>query len=280
MIDPSIRLQRAIYLNDLLLVKRIIKNNPEFLQNPDFADKSNTSLHLASKLGYLDIVTFLIDAGHEDEGISRNADWDTPLTLAAEAHPDVVELLIQRFERCVTWTNKEGVDALMLASRAGLTPIITTLLSHRVSITAADNDGNTALHYASAYGQLKAIRTLLYAGASPLARNVYSWTPMSYSSTVAAEVYFKNLVSDFEKRRVESMREERAKRGAGGVRLVTDEEGLMWPGEESGSGSGSGRGQENRGESPVMMRRAQTPTAGRSEGWGFAGLRARASSGD
>lgn len=162
----------------------------------------------------------------------------------------------------------------MLASRAGLSPIVTTLLSHDASVTAADNDGNTALHYASAYGQLKAIRTLLYAGASPLARNAYSWTPISYSSTVAAEVYFKNLVAEFEKRRVESLREERAKRGVGGgVRLVTEEEGLVWPGE------GSASGEESRGPSPEL-RKAQTPTMGRSEGWGFAGLRARASSGD
>ena len=56
MIDPSIRLQRAIHLNDLLLVKRIIKNNRQILQNPDFADKSNTSLHVAAKLGFLAIV--------------------------------------------------------------------------------------------------------------------------------------------------------------------------------------------------------------------------------
>ncbi len=160
----------------------------------------------------------------------------------------------------------------MLASRAGQTPIVTTLLSHHASVTAADNDGNTALHYASAYGQLKVIRTLLYAGASPVARNAYSWTPIAYSSTVAAEVYFKNLVAEFEKRKGESVREERAKRGVGGVRLVTDEEGLVWPGE--------GRAEERGGGSSPVLRRAQTPTAGRSEGWGFAGLRARASSGD
>jgi hypothetical protein len=162
----------------------------------------------------------------------------------------------------------------MLASRAGLAPTVTTLLAHGAAVTAADNDGNTALHYASAYGQLKVIRTLLYGGASPLARNAYSWTPISYSSTVAAEVYFKNLVAEFEKRRVESVREERARRGAGGVRLVTDEEGEVRPGEDSAGA------ERSRGPPSPVLRRAQTPTVGRSEGWGFAGLRARASSGD
>ena len=49
------RLRRAILLNDLALVKRIIRNNPSFLRNPDFQDKSNTSLHLAAKAGFTEV---------------------------------------------------------------------------------------------------------------------------------------------------------------------------------------------------------------------------------
>jgi hypothetical protein len=55
MIDVSIRLRRAIYLNDLVLVRRIVKNHPLYLQNPDEADKVNTSLHLAAQLGFSQI---------------------------------------------------------------------------------------------------------------------------------------------------------------------------------------------------------------------------------
>jgi hypothetical protein len=58
-IDVSRRLRRAIVLNDLALVKRIIKSNPDWLQNPDFDDKSNTSLHLAAEEGYADIAVRL-----------------------------------------------------------------------------------------------------------------------------------------------------------------------------------------------------------------------------
>ena len=50
-IDVSIRLRRAIHLNDLLLVRRIAKNSIQELRNPDFTDKGNTSLHLAASLG-------------------------------------------------------------------------------------------------------------------------------------------------------------------------------------------------------------------------------------
>ena len=97
----------------------------------------------------------------------------------------------------------------MLSSCHGTVSLIPLLLSNipPASPSAYDNDGNTALHHASAAGELKSLRLLLQAGAAPFAQNAYSWTPIAYSSTVAAEVYFKNLVAEFEKRRVEGFRE-------------------------------------------------------------------------
>jgi hypothetical protein len=58
-IDVPRRLRRAILLNDLSLVKRILQNNPQYLRNPDFEDKSNTSLHLAAKHGFTQIAVCL-----------------------------------------------------------------------------------------------------------------------------------------------------------------------------------------------------------------------------
>lgn len=62
-------------------------------------------------------------------------------------------------------------------------------------LEATDNAGNTPLHHASAWGNLKAIRTLLELGADPGARNEWSWTPVAYSASVQAEVYFRGLVN-------------------------------------------------------------------------------------
>jgi hypothetical protein len=235
---------------------------------------------------------FLIDAGHEDAGISRNADWDTPLMLAcADSRLEVAKLLITHFPRCIPWTNKAGLDALMIASRAGALPLLPLLLTANPPAlpTAHDNDGNTALHHASAAGELKALRLLLQYGASPLAQNNYSWTPIAYSSTVAAEVYFKQLVAEFEKRRVEALKQEREREAAtrqqrvGGVRLVTQEDGggpiggsvQFRPREDSLSNLA----RPNVEWSPVE-RRAMTPTDGRSTpgNWNYG--RGRASSGE
>ena len=54
-VDVAIRIRRAIHLSDLILLKRIIKNNPQHLQSPDFENNGNTSLHLAAQLGLLEI---------------------------------------------------------------------------------------------------------------------------------------------------------------------------------------------------------------------------------
>jgi len=56
MIDVSLRLRRAIFSSDAGLVKRIVQHKPEALENPDFADKSNKSLHLAAKQGSVEVV--------------------------------------------------------------------------------------------------------------------------------------------------------------------------------------------------------------------------------
>ena len=96
----------------------------------------------------------------------------------------------------------------MLASRHPHAHLIPHLLSLSLSpptnpsspfpppnpLQATDHSGNTPLHYASAYGSLKAIRVLLEQGADAGQRNVWAWTAVGYSASVQAEVYFKGLV--------------------------------------------------------------------------------------
>lgn len=86
-------------------------------------------------------------------------------------------------------------------------------------LEAADVEGNTALHFASSNGHLLVLRTLLAAGADSERRNIWSWTPISYSATVQAEVYFKGLVAEVERRK--QVRKEAEVKGTGGaVRVV------------------------------------------------------------
>ena len=120
-----------------------------------------------------------------------------------------------------------------------------------------------------------ALRMLLQYGANPLAQNAYSWTPVHYSATPAAEAYFKTLIIEFEKKKAEGKRVERERermRNAG-VRVVTDQDSL------AGQGSGAAHRHPTRDDaaiaglpapgvdwSPVEKRRAMTPTE-RGAGW-------------
>lgn len=199
MIPPSTRLRRAILLNDVLLVHRILKNHPLLLYNTDYTDKSNTSLHLAAEAGFTEIVHLLLTLGHDATEVSRTTEHNTPLMLAAKhGRVDTGVLLITQCKTpSVHLRNAAGLDALALAATCpNSVALIPVLLNHGARVDGVDLDGNTALHHASASGSLKASRILLGAGANPQAMNYSDWTPLAYSQTVAAEVYFKNLIQE------------------------------------------------------------------------------------
>ncbi|KAI9772019.1 MAG: hypothetical protein M1840_001307 [Geoglossum simile] len=220
---------------------------------------------------------FLIEAGHEDEGFSRNADGDTALMVASAAgHEEVVHLIASRFPRAISVRNKSGLTALMAAAKSGNDSAINILLAHQADPDATDDVGNTALHYASAYGSLKALRTLHFASANPLPQNYYSWTPLSYSSTVQAEVYFKNLLAEHSRREVKIS-------GSSGGSLAQLPSGRMQTGLRLVDPEGIGQIGEDGLDGPrEVSERSQTPTLGRSEKMVAitGGRRMRASSGD
>lgn len=138
----------------------------------------------------------------------------TPLLLAAGAQiPSTTKLV--------------GGKKNTLQSNEDVRPI-ETLLHHGANVRAQDYDGNTCLHQACAWGNLKTARVLVQAGADPLSQNKSGWKPDSYSLSVQADVYFRNLVAEFEKRKAEDeTRRREARRGNGGggqVRLVSEPE--------------------------------------------------------
>ena len=169
---------------------------------------------------------------------------------------------------------------LSCKSGTGTLHLIPTLLNLSPQIlTAVDLDGNGALHHASAAGELKALRMLLQYGANPLAQNTFSWTPVHYSATPAAEAYFKTLIIEFEKKKAEDAREkrERERQRNAGVRLVTNED--VIGGMQTAAPSDRQRARDDAtiaglpapgvDWSPVERRRALTPTEERAA-WVFA----------
>jgi len=194
------------------------------------------------------------------------------MLAAKNGHVEVGKLLITAFPRSIGAQNKMLRDVLALASQVpestGLIQVLLTNAECPANPHSRDVDGNTPLHHASASGSLKALRILLSAGANPLAKNNYDWTPLAYSQTVAAEVYFKNLVAEFERRKVEGLKaeEERERQRAAGVRVVADDDAmaLRTPIDEDEAIGDALK----RHWSPVDRRRPGTPgSAGRSHEW-------------
>ncbi|OTB03250.1 hypothetical protein M426DRAFT_24036 [Hypoxylon sp. CI-4A] len=229
MIEPSKRLRRAVQSNDALLVRRIVKSHPDLIHNPDHSatGHSNSSLHLAASLGYLQVCKTLIAAGHELPTPALNDSHQTALTLAAAAgHTEVVLFLAENDPGSILRRDIRGRDAIMEASMGGHDTVLQILLTYvpggaQNAVQNSDIDGNTALHFASSNGNLLVLRTLLAAGADPEKRNAWSWTAIAYSATVQAEVYLKGLVSEVEKRRRVKTEADEGRKG-GAVRLVED----------------------------------------------------------
>lgn len=260
--NVSTRLRQAIVLNDLPLVQRLLKGNPCYLHNPDYADKSNSSLHLAARHGLFEVAEYLVSLGHDstspveddiysnagnNQGVSINTDGQTALHLAAaNLHTPVVELLCSNFPSTIDRPDNEGCTPLQLAAKAQSKPItlaitqyprsnikaaddtstIEHLLACGADVTTRDKNGNTCLHHACAWGNLKAVLAFVRAGVDPLQTNHAGWRPEAYSLTVQAEVYFRNLAANSEKHKAEEKRvaEERRAQAGAGVRLVSGDD--------------------------------------------------------
>ncbi|QPG94050.1 hypothetical protein C2857_004318 [Epichloe festucae Fl1] len=232
MIDPSIRIRRAIHVGDSLLVKRILESHPTLLHNPNasLSGLSNSNLHLAASLGHKAVCETLLEAGHEDPCPALNENHQTALMLAAGGgHSEVVHLLCEHDRSCILRRDSRGRDAIMGASMGGHDTALQILLTYvpggpRDAVQRADLEGNTALHFASSNGNLLGLRTLLAAGADVERRNIWNWTPAAYSATVQAEVYLKGLVSEVGKRQQlrKEIEDTRNKKGAA-VRLVVSD---------------------------------------------------------
>lgn len=147
------------------------------------------------------------------------------MLASAKGHTEIVHLLCTECPYSIARQDIHGRDAIMEASRGGHDTCLQILLTFapggpQAMLDEADEDGNTALHFASSNGHLLVLRTLLAAGADSEKRNVWSWTPVSYSATVQAEVYFKGLVAEVERRKV--VRKQAEMKGTGGgVRMVS-----------------------------------------------------------
>ncbi|OCF31091.1 hypothetical protein I316_07222 [Kwoniella heveanensis BCC8398] len=234
--NPSVRVRQAVRDNNVPLLSRL--QHKTDLRNTD--KHRLTSLSWAAIECSLEVFEWLLlDYGHDDQELSRDADNNTILHLLASvpslspspyAHqlssPDfpprlntlsldeqsdislrMTQVYHTLFPFLLDWSNSGGKTALHVAAQAGNHRFISLLCDLGADFDLTDLQGNTPLHYASAWGHLDSIRALLEKGCGFSSRNFEGFTPsdFAYSDRTlnALQVIARDLFEERRTRRKE-----------------------------------------------------------------------------
>ncbi len=111
-------------------------------------------------------------------------------TLDSQGNTIWAHIIDDKEKVALALAKRANPNRLMTVGQDGLTPLMSAILKHRLSIvqmllaagadvSPQDTSGYTALHYAAAKFDLKTIQLLLNAGASPAIPNKNGWTPFN-----------------------------------------------------------------------------------------------------
>ncbi|RKP04390.1 ankyrin repeat-containing domain protein [Thamnocephalis sphaerospora] len=159
-----------------------------------YVDRSRTALMLAALNGHTEMFRYLLERGHDDHHISQDYEKHTVLIIAAEHNRQEVGaifvLYARRFPQCMDMADDTLKTPLMYAAQHGCDGIVEFLLDNGQSPDKTDQDGSTALHYASAYGHIKTVRLLIIRDCRYTIRNKFCWSAndWAYSLLVQAEL--------------------------------------------------------------------------------------------
>ncbi|WOO85284.1 Ankyrin repeat domain-containing protein 2A [Vanrija pseudolonga] len=259
---PAVRVRQAVRDNNVALLSRL--QHKTDLRN---TDKSRlTSLAWAALEVNLEVFEWLlIDYGHDDQELSRDAEHNTifhllasvaaPPGLSPMAHvltsdPNfpprpqtrssdelrdtalrMTEIYHTLFPFLLDWSNTGGKTALHFAAQADNAAFIALLCDLGADIDLADLQGNTPLHYASAWGNTASVRALLERGASITARNFEGFTASDFAYSHASRAALDSLARDAAEERKARRRDQRAKEREAREREVYERE--QWEREQA-----------------------------------------------
>jgi len=153
-----------------------IPDNPLTANSQRFAGLvGTTSLHMASEVGQLDVVRFLIHVCKVPVDVAitdQRSVGATPLFMASrKGHADVVRELAAAGANALVKSGKEQANALIISSLNGHASVVRMLVQeYGVPVDYARPDGFTPLHAAAQEGNVGIIKLLLELGANPKAQ--------------------------------------------------------------------------------------------------------------
>jgi ankyrin repeat protein len=135
-------------------------------------------LHYAAVCGLDSTVTFLATERPQDVHSRAFDDKSAPLHLASRmGHVDVARSLIQHGADAKA-QDKDGTTPLHWAARAGNVDIAPFLIEHGADMTAQDNNGWTPMHVAVLAGNMNFAGWLVEHGADPTPQANHGLTPL------------------------------------------------------------------------------------------------------
>ncbi|POY73286.1 hypothetical protein BMF94_3620 [Rhodotorula taiwanensis] len=188
-----------------------------------------TSLHLAALKGRTDVFEWFLEEGVDEGEVSRDVVGDTVVHIAAaKGYSEIADLYLNRYPFVVEWVNSRGMSPLHFACKEGHLEIAQTC--HRVLIDdfqqllvevgadldAPDLEGNTPLHYASAWGKISLLRFLIDQDCQTDWRNNEGFTPAEFAFSFGVlrelESAIKQHFDDLKDARRQARRDRRSKR--------------------------------------------------------------------
>ena len=143
----------------------------------------DTPLHIACRIGNVELCELLIDGGHEMR--TANAAGKRPLTIASEqGHTDVCQLLLDR--GCdLEATDNFGTTAFHMSCARGHLETSKLLLDRGCAISPKNHYKNTPLHLACTQGWVDVCKLLLDRGCATDEKNHLGVTPLRIATTRA-----------------------------------------------------------------------------------------------
>ncbi|KAF8681374.1 ankyrin repeats [Rhizoctonia solani] len=207
------------------------------MRNPDPGPSRFTSLAWAAVLACEEVFEFLLEADHDEEELSRDAENNTILILLAgaptpparhgqlrthslaQSHLRMAQLYLERYAFLLDWPNMQGMSALHQAALKGNEAFVRMLLDMGAFLDQADHQGNTPLHYASAWGHVQVVQLLIERGCQFALRNNEGFTASDYAYSIST----MNTLQDTVRAQFEVNKKQKAARLRNNRRISEDD---------------------------------------------------------
>jgi ankyrin repeat domain-containing protein 27 len=151
-------------------------------------NKGLTALHMASKLGRLQIAEFLLEIG--SQVTSKDMHGNTPLHYTALGGHQQLMLLLLNSRASPNCMDNNGNTPLHLAAQNGHETCVKALIyfcehiGRPINVNMPNSSGDTPLHHAAKWGFEGIVNILLEAGARPNIKNNRKASPMDLAHSV------------------------------------------------------------------------------------------------